>query len=456
MEKKNFKLKLLLLILIMMTIVTSVTYAAFIVLKRQSVDNTVSASCFSTSFTEGLSIRINNALPMDDSDGLETIPYTFRVTNTCNLTSKYYIVLSTKGTMDDYTLRYSLNGSTPKYIVDNDENSSYNSQLFDNSYILSTGVLANGEYFDGSLKIWLSSDVLYDSSKSSWQGEVRIISVVKEFDDNDNGKDSDDNGNGSSTESYIKCLNNSGEVMDCPDVSNLQTGQRIAIGNQVFRYIRTTDENSLSPLLNECSNGSTASIACQDVTSGKLRLLAEYNLLVGSYCTSTTCTEMNQTDLAAGAYGNGLVNETIGLQSEYAIAFRGDNVFPRYGCTPYSTSSVKGTYSTSYTGSLMESYVNEYVSTLNSLYFDNERIVAGSGITKAELEYLGCNSSTSTCTSSSYPWLYSTTYWSMSPNDSSLIWRVNTTGSYVTRNAMTNTNILGTRPVIEISSSLLN
>ena len=84
-----------------------------------------------------------------------------------------------------------------------------------------------------------------------------------------------------------------------------------------------------------------------------------------------------------------------------------------------------------------------------------------------ELVNLGCNISTSSCTSSQYPWLYSTSYWTGSAASSSNVYHVMSNGNLNSSITFTDFNfgsdtlaaetaheiLTGARPVIEIPVS---
>ena len=190
MRKKNkYSFKLIFLILLMFSIFGTVTYGLIVLTQRQTGDNVVSASCFKTTFTEGTSINLsvdnNLALPMSDSDGLNTTPYTFTVTNTCNLTSNYYVILSTKGTFSDSNIKYSLNNSTPSLLNTAWGNSIYEKSIgYTNSYVLDHGTLTQNSSYQGSLQVWIDSNATYDSEKTTWEGELKVVSDVKEYQEN--------------------------------------------------------------------------------------------------------------------------------------------------------------------------------------------------------------------------------------------------------------------------------
>ena len=177
--------------------------------------------------------------------------------------------------------------------------------------------------------------------------------------------------------------------------SNLALGDKIAIGDQNFWVISNT--------------------------SGTIRALAEYNINVGSNKNTSVL--------------DGLQHSTI----------RGDySGGTKYGNVGFGTSSI-------YSISTVKSLIENYVALLNSTYGTN---VTGDAITKAELESpLGCSSSSHTCSGSSYPWVMTTSYWTRSAGNGSLVWGVRLNGDFSDNNSFNNNNYLGVRPVIVISES---
>ena len=231
----------------------------------------------------------------------------------------------------------------------------------------------------------------------------------------------------------VRCLNSSGTEIACP--STFSIGDRIAIGDEVFRFIRYT---STSGNLNECGGETGTSTPCADATNGDIRALAEYNLYVGRHYTdSSTYTEITKASNP---------NE-YGKQNSSAKGYVSSG-YPYIGTTPFSSASVKGTKYSSYTGSIVEDYVEEYVQYLSDEY---DATVSGGLITKYEIMSL-CNlTGYGTCANTN-PWVYTTSYWSGSPNNTSSVWRVASNGSFDNHHC-SSAHLYGVRPVITISPS---
>ena len=179
-----------------------------------------------------------------------------------------------------------------------------------------------------------------------------------------------------------------------------------------------------------------------------VKLLSMYNLMVGN--------EVNISD-DGDPIVTPLANST-GLQSEDAIGLKWDVEtespigFPWYGTVAFATEDKHGTNYSDYSGSLIETYVNDYAVKLESM---GVNIESARLITKEELIGLGCNDSEYTCTGTDYPWIYSTSYWSGSARNTIPVWYVSSDGSF--DNSYFNYDSgVGVRPVIVISKDYFN
>ena len=126
------------------------------------------------------------------------------------------------------------------------------------------------------------------------------------------------------------------------------------------------------------------------------------------------------------------------------------------GTTAFSSSTQKGTNYNDYSGSIVEGYVNNYKNILESEY--GVDVVEARLITKEELtsEEIGCSATSYSCTSSTYPWIYATTYWSGSAYGIGNVWYVVSKGYFNNSYDYSNNNNFGVRPVIVISKDYFN
>lgn len=186
-----------------------------------------------------------------------------------------------------------------------------------------------------------------------------------------------------------------------------EVGGEVCIGEECF-YIISND-------------GSTVS------------MLAKYNLYVGGEVSGS------HISLKYTAYGS----EATGIQYEEAIGYRLENfieLFPFRGTTAFSN------VDTTYSGSIVEGYVNSYNSYLIT---QGVTPIESRLITKEELIRLGCVSDNYTCDAAPN-WVYSTSYWSGTLYDASSVWSINS-DSIFDCSTYEHELSFGVRPVIEIS-----
>ena len=101
--------------------------------------------------SKGETISLNNTLPISDTDGINTTPYTFTIKNIGNLDYKFNVKLLSTSSSDTTV--------DPQYIkikIDNGDVTTLSSLT--NSIIKSDITLAAGESIDISIRVWLSSN----------------------------------------------------------------------------------------------------------------------------------------------------------------------------------------------------------------------------------------------------------------------------------------------------------
>ena len=164
-----------------------------------------------------------------------------------------------------------------------------------------------------------------------------------------------------------------------------------------------------------------------------VKLLSMYNLYVGNQYDDDNKTVA-------------LANPT-GKQSETAKGwFSGYSATnPIIGATAFSNTN------STYAGSIVEGYVNNYKTILESDY--GVDVVEARLITKDELisEEIGCRAEVYTCTDAP-SFIYSTTYWSGSANNTNYVWRVHSGGDFYYLRYSYGLDI-GVRPVIILKKS---
>ena len=101
--------------------------------------------------SKGETISLNNTLPISDTDGINTTPYTFTIKNIGNLDYKFNVKLLSTSSSDTAV--------DPQYIkIKIDDGNVTTLSSLTNSIIKSDITLAAGESIDISIRVWLSSN----------------------------------------------------------------------------------------------------------------------------------------------------------------------------------------------------------------------------------------------------------------------------------------------------------
>ena len=184
-KQSNFKFNTKVAMFIIISIVGIIffafaSYSIFISTDEQESTNKLGTGCFSTTFTDSNIISINNAIPTSDTDGLATTPYTFTLTNTCTVKVSYKVILSVlNSSFGDEYVQTSIDGTTAKNLATYGANTSDIDSGYTNSYVLSTGTLAQNANVTFNLRLWLKESTTYDQvSASRWQGQVKVINTA--------------------------------------------------------------------------------------------------------------------------------------------------------------------------------------------------------------------------------------------------------------------------------------
>ena len=175
----------------------------------------------------------------------------------------------------------------------------------------------------------------------------------------------------------------------------------------------------------------------------KVKLLSMYNLHVGN----SVDENFNITPL----------ENSTGMQSSSArgsyLDSDGNCVdFPYIGITNFSSDTQKGTNYSDYNGSIVEGYVNNYKTLLESnfgLSVEEARLITYDELT---------DTNTFACVgddfcSDKYPWIYSTAYYTGSASRTDTVWSVFNDGYFTSIGDPVSNSDFGVRPVIAVSKS---
>ena len=179
MNKNKIILSISLSIVLVLCLVIGATYAYWnktIV----SENNLVLSGCFNITFSnESNDISLNRAYPITDEEANNLTPYSFRVTNSCNVKAKYNINLETLtgSTLDTNLLNVSLSSDMPKRLGSLDAASTeLDNGLSSNTLV--EGILKPGKSIDYNLRVWLPYDITNEQGQNkSWNGKVVLNAV---------------------------------------------------------------------------------------------------------------------------------------------------------------------------------------------------------------------------------------------------------------------------------------
>ena len=134
--------------------------------------------------TEG--IRLEKAYPILDEEGMQTTPYEFTITNTCDTFISYDVILGVLANEDPTT---DMNASYIAAVIDRgavQTLNNYESTTVDGykeAYILQTGSLSPTDEVSYSLRLWMDEDVTAteDSMNKNFLSKVVVRATVSNY-----------------------------------------------------------------------------------------------------------------------------------------------------------------------------------------------------------------------------------------------------------------------------------
>lgn len=133
-------------------------------------------------------IELDNAYPISDEEGINTVPYTFTLKNTGNIDSRYTISLEVlkTSTLPPDTVKFLLQKvddslySIPALLSDRESYLSKNTSNEDVVlYNLGEGIIAVGESIDFSLNLWVDYDANNIAMQKEMVATIRVDGVQK-------------------------------------------------------------------------------------------------------------------------------------------------------------------------------------------------------------------------------------------------------------------------------------
>ncbi|MCI7554308.1 MAG: hypothetical protein MST00_02630 [Tenericutes bacterium] len=190
-KSKENRRKIYISLLVTVICLIGLTYALFTIFLKQTENNSLATrTCFSTSLTEETSkITLDKAYPLTHEKGLETTPFTFKLTNNCDKPVKVYITIdSTYRTstdtayLSDSYIRENINlkGETTAPSVILTEQTLKEIDNGNQGYLIKETWLEANEEKEYDLRLWMDESVTVEQGlNKTWKGSV-VVSAVAE------------------------------------------------------------------------------------------------------------------------------------------------------------------------------------------------------------------------------------------------------------------------------------
>ena len=191
MSKKNKVIILSITVLLICTIIVGITYAYWKLTYQATSVNKIVSSCFSMELTnEKNNITLDSAYPISDEKGKSLTPYSFTITNTCDLFASYSINLEMlEGTTLDSKYIKTMINSEAITNLGTLQTTDVSIEGATESRILFTGSIGSGDSTDYTLRIWMDSDtpLTEDAMNKSFQSKITVTAEVSTYSPVENG-----------------------------------------------------------------------------------------------------------------------------------------------------------------------------------------------------------------------------------------------------------------------------
>ena len=183
MQKKKVNMIVLSVSVILMLI--GLSYGYFFIRKNQKNNNVAGSECFKLEFSnESEAINLSNMYPISDEEGKKQVPYSFTITNTCDMLAGYTVNMEMlEGT--------TLNSKYLDVLVNNEEIkllSTYEATdtVIANSTesrILTKGTLAYNDSVDYTVRFWMDKDVEdIESMNKLFKSKIVVVATPSTWD----------------------------------------------------------------------------------------------------------------------------------------------------------------------------------------------------------------------------------------------------------------------------------
>ena len=183
MQKKKVNMIVLIVSIILMLI--GLSYGYFFIRKNQENNNVAGSECFKLEFSnESEAINLSNMYPISDEEGKKQVPYSFTITNTCDMLASYTVNMEMlEGT--------TLNSKYLDVLVNNEEIkllSTYEATdtVIANSTesrVIAKGTLGYKDSADYTVRFWMDKDVEdVDSMNKYFASKIVVVAIPSTWD----------------------------------------------------------------------------------------------------------------------------------------------------------------------------------------------------------------------------------------------------------------------------------
>ena len=172
----KMKKKVLLVSIIFITLSIlgiGVSYSLWNTSISQDNINVVNTKCFDISITsQRNSISLENAYPISNESGKKLTPFSFTITNTCDIFASYTVSLESlkESTLSSKFINAMINNEEIKKLSAYDATDTVNNGSIE-SHILAKGSLGSGDSEDYTLRVWID----YDTTMEDLDNETKIF-----------------------------------------------------------------------------------------------------------------------------------------------------------------------------------------------------------------------------------------------------------------------------------------
>ena len=141
-----------------------ISYSMWNITTSQDTTNTAYTKCFDVSITnQKNSIDLENTYPISDEKGKKLTPFSFTITNTCDIFASYTVNLESlkDTTLNSKFLKVMLNNEGLKLLSNYESTDTVNTGSIE-SHILAKGSLGSGDSEDYTLRLWIDYDTTLD------------------------------------------------------------------------------------------------------------------------------------------------------------------------------------------------------------------------------------------------------------------------------------------------------